>query len=173
MKKLFILFVFAFAAYLGAQQMSVSAGAQVALPMSTLGSVSSLGLGGVAQFEYEMSPIVLTGSSGYLTFLEKSGNGFSASIIPILAGAKHPFGGGLYSQAEVGLHMISQTVTVPNFPPPFGPGGTTSVSTSSTEFGFHGGVGYQMGDLDFAAKYSSYASGWSSVNVSVKYRFGL
>ncbi len=167
MKKLFILFVFAFASYLGAQQMSASAGAQVALPMGNFGNVSSLGLGGVAQFEYEMSPVVLTGSSGYLTFLEKSGNGYSASIIPILAGAKYPFGGGLYAQAEVGLHMISQTVTASFF------GRTVTASSSSTEFGFHGGVGYQMGDLDLGAKYSNYASGFSALAVSVKYRFGL
>jgi hypothetical protein len=164
MKKLIFLFVvLGFASFLSAQQMSVSAGAVVALPMSTLGDASSLGLGGVAQFEYKLDPVVLTGSSGYLNFLGKSGNGFSASIIPIVVGAKYPFGGGLYAQAETGLHMISQTFKVLGY----------SFSSSSTEFGFHGGVGYEMGDLDLGAKYSSYASGWSSVNVSVKYKFGL
>ncbi len=110
-----------------------------------------------------MNPVVLTGSSGYLTFLGKSGNGYSASIIPILAGAKYPFGGGLYAQAEVGMHMISQTVSFLGI----------SASISSTEFGFHGGVGYNLGNLDFSAKYSNYASNFSSVNVSVKYKFGL
>lgn len=68
--------------------------------------------------------------------------------------------------------MISQTVTVHNLPPPFGSGGTSNFSFSITEFGFHDGVGYQMGDLDLVAKYLNYAPFMSSVNVSVKYRFG-
>ncbi|MGB9663966.1 MAG: hypothetical protein ACPL25_03445 [Ignavibacteria bacterium] len=175
MKKLLTIVLFLFlTGIVYSQQMSVGAGGSVVLPMGNLSNASSLGLGGTVQFEYQMNPVVLTAESGYLNFLEKSGNGFSAGIIPIIAGAKYPFGGGLYAQAQTGLHMISQSAKIPEIRI----GGTLirpaqTITSSSTEFGFHAGAGYEMGDLDFVAKFSSYASGWSSVNLNVRYKFGL
>jgi len=174
MKKLTLLFVVLFVSFLYSQNMGVKAGAYAALPMSNLGQASSFGVGGSAQFEYKMdNALTLLGTTGYINFLGKSGNGYSASVIPLTAGAKYGFGGGLYALANVGFHMISQTVKLPSYTV----GGVTygggSVSSSSTEFGFSGGVGYEMGDLDFTARFNQYASGWSAVSLTVSYGFSF
>jgi len=148
--------------------MGVKAGAYAALPMSDLGQASSFGVGGSAQFEYKMdNALTLLGTTGYINFLGKSGNGYSASVIPLTAGAKYGFGGGLYALANVGFHMISTTIKILSF----------TFSNSSTEFGFSGGVGYEMGDLDITARFNQYASGsksgFSAVSLTVAYGFSF
>ena len=177
MKKLIVLFVVFFAfSFVNAQKIGV--GAALALPMGSFGDVAGVGFGGGAKFEMPLAPqIVGTASVTYLMFGEKEIAGlakYSYSIIPIFIGAKYLAGGGLYGSVETGINMVSLKSTTQPLNLGFGmviPGGETTVSSS--EFGFALGAGYEMGALDFYAKFHQYASSTASLTVGAYYRFGI
>lgn len=183
MKKLFsVLFVVLFAfTFANAQsKMAVGVGGNLALPMGTFGDVAGMGFGGGASFQYSFSEnIVSTATVTYLMFGEKDLSGigkYSYSIIPIHVGAKYYFGS-FYTSAETGMNLISLTVDIPARTL-FGvtiPG--SSSSTSSSEFGFAVGAGYELpmgkNALDLSVKYQNYASSTAAINVGVAYKFGL
>lgn len=135
-------------------KMTVGVGGYFALPMGTFGDVAGMGFGGGASFEYEVSPgLKATASAQYLMFGKKSIglSEWSYSIIPIHAGAKYSFVGGLFGFVKTGLNLLSL-----NLKSSYG-SVTVESSSSSTEFRYAAGVGYSlpMGDsnLDFSVNF--------------------
>lgn len=174
-KTISILFVVLFAFAINAQsKMSVGVGGNLALPMGSFGDAANMGFGGGAKFEYTLqSNLHLTASAQYLMFGAKDDIvGVEWSIIPILAGAKYYFGQNFYSMAEVGMNLYNTkaTINLPFF-------GKTTVEASGSDFGFAGGVGYELpmgkNALDLSVKYQSYASSTTAINVGVAYKFGF
>lgn len=155
-----------------AQQIKLSVGPEVALPMGTFGDLANIGFGGTLRAEYPVAPnmnLMLT--AGYLMWGGKDILGVKTdySAIPILAGAKYFFAPGIYGMAEVGLHMFSTTLKHPLF---------GEVSGSSSEFGGSAGIGYEAAlsptvGLDLNAKYAFVASDLSYIAARVGVKFGL
>jgi len=101
----------------------------------------------------------------------KNNNGYSVTIIPILAGAKYNVIPNVYVVAQTGLNIISQTIKFPEVKV----GGTVlfperKVTDSKSKFGFAFGAGVGLGSLDLNAKYMIYDSGFNSLNAGVSFK---
>lgn len=164
--------ILVFALYsLSSAQLSVNAGGIVALPMGNFGNASSLGVGVSVNADFSLPAVTATGSTGFHYFMGKNSNGYSATIIPILVGAKYSVVPNVYVLAQTGLNLISQTVKIPEVKV-----GTIvisperEVSSSDSEFGFALGGGVGFGMLDLSVKYMIYASNFNSLNIGVSYK---
>lgn len=158
-------------------KMSVGAGVDILLPMGTMADAYSLGIGGTAQFEYSLTPMLaLTGKAGYLTWSAKSQpSGFSSSYggVPFLVGAKYFFmpEGKLraYGHAELGFMFgsASSSGTIPGY-------GSYSASASSTDFTIVPAFGVEIpagakGAVDISARYFLIlTSGNSMGNIGIR-----
>jgi hypothetical protein len=149
-------------------QMKLGVGVELLLPSGNFGDIAGTGIGGTANFLYQLNnQISLSGTAGYISWGGKSfdvGFGkyeYAYSAIPILVGGRYYFTEGdarVYGSAEIGMYMLSATVTVPSYSL-YGytvAGGESTVSSS--EFTIAPGIGYEMkiGDnmnLDLTAKY--------------------
>jgi hypothetical protein len=166
-----------FAGFTNAQsKITLGVGGSLALPMGTFGDVVSMGFGGLVHGEMGFGTMVGTASVGYLTFGGKDVVGYKSSwsAIPILVGTKYSFAPGFYGSVEAGLNMVTVEATTPEIK--FGsvvvyPSQT--VSTSSTEFGYALGVGYQLAAFDISLKYQTMASSANFIGVNVLYCFGI
>lgn len=160
----------------GQSKLTLGVGGTLALPMGTFGDVVDMGFGGLVKGEMGFGSIIGTASVGYLTFGGKDVVGYKSSwsAIPILVGAKYPFASSFYGSFEAGLNMVTVEATSPEIK-----WGTTvlypaqTVSTSSTEFGYALGVGYQLSAIDIVLKYQTMASSANFIGVNVIYNFGL
>ncbi|MBI5021101.1 MAG: outer membrane beta-barrel protein [Ignavibacteriales bacterium] len=144
-------------------QMKAGVGLELALPMGTFGDFAGTGIGGTANFLYQLNnQISLSGTAGYISWGGKDFGVFSYSYsaIPILVGGRYYFtegDGRVYGSAEIGMYMFSWTFESPTYTVgPYSFGG--EVSETSSEFTIAPGIGYEMkiGDnmnLDLAAKY--------------------
>jgi hypothetical protein len=181
MKKVLVLCVVALlmVGFTNAQtsKIKIGIGATVALPLGSLGDVTSIGFGGVAQGEMELAPqIVGTVTTGYISFSGKSVNGYTMgnwSVVPILVGGKYFFTPMFYGAIQLGLNIVSSSVSASYFNPITGTATTVSASASSTEFGFDFGVGYEMKPFDFLVKYGTFGSGTGNVSLTALYKFSL
>jgi len=182
MKKLFVLFAILFAFnFANAQQMSVGIGANLFLPTGSFGDAVGTGIGGNVKFEYKLQPgINLTGAIGYLTFSAKEADfGWEYSVIPVLVGAKYFFAKGtpVYGTLEAGMNFASVTVKIPTYVI----GGVTygggEVSESGSNFGYVFGAGYELplgkAILDISAKYQTFESEVSGINIGVAYKLPI
>lgn len=117
-------------------RMLLGADFALAIPLGDLGDAAGIGFGGLARFEYVLTPpLNLTVRAGYIHHLEK--NGFTYSTIPVLAGVKFAVADAVYLAAELGFFNNR--------------GSFGSLSSSETDFGATVGAGYRMGDLDLRA----------------------
>lgn len=162
-----------------AQQIKLSVGPEVALPMGAFGDAANIGFGGTVRAEYPVAPnmnLMLT--AGYLMWGGKEFDfGFfkvttDYSAIPILAGAKYFFAPGIYGMAEAGIHMFTFKAETT--------GGlfAGSSSTSESKFGGGVGVGYEAAlsptvGLDLNAKYAFVSGDLSYIGARVGVKFGL
>ena len=149
---------------INAQQgkMHLGAGLELGLPIGDWSDAAGTGIGGTARFEYAFTPkIVGMFTAGYISFGgdEVSGVDFSYSAIPFLPGVKYFFQKGLYGMAELGLHFFSVDIDYPQLSGFGGFFSPQSGSSSSTEFTFSFGGGYEtkVGDniyLDANVKFA-------------------
>jgi len=160
----------------GQSKLTLGIGGSLALPMGTFGDVVSMGFGGLVKGEMGFGSYIGTASVGYLTFGGKDVSGYKSSwsAIPILVGTKYSFASSFYGSVEVGLNMATVESTIPEYKI----GSTVvrpaqTVSTSSTEFGYALGVGYQLSAIDIVLKYQTLASSANFIGVNVIYNFGL
>ena len=121
-------------------QISIGAKAGIALPMGTFGDAFGLGFGGSAIGEYALNENMAVGLNiGYYTFGEKNSSGVTYSVIPILADFKYFFqtkGFMPYVGAGLGMYMGTTKIDFLG----------TSVSSSTSDFGFSPKVGFWMGE---------------------------
>lgn len=113
-----------------------------------------VGIGGLFRYEYlGISPqLNITARLGYIFGLSKDVNGadVSTSELPILAGVKYFFTGytsgkreGFYVAGELGMVYIKAKASFMGM----------SASSSDTKFGLMAGVGYEVSNWDFGARF--------------------
>ncbi len=174
-----IVFTVLFAGFINAQSQWISIGGNLALPIGDWSESANLGFGGTAAYERSFAPnIVGQVYAGYLTFSgEDSGVddfGYSYSMIPIMVGAKYYFqpGKGLYANAQLGVHLLSVDVDVPEQYEGF----FESSSDTETEFGIGIGVGYELpmgkNALDISALFNL-VNDANYIGARVAYKFGF
>ena len=141
-----------------AQDKQLSLGLDLSLPMGDFGDAYSLGVGPAAGFELPVGDnIGITAQLSYQILLVKSDlSDFikSASMVPIQAGVKYYFMDqqeGFYGHGQVGVHMASVKTEDFTFLGVTVPGETTS----STNFSWAIGAGYQMEKFDIGLRYNS------------------
>jgi len=139
----------------------VGVGLVVSLPMGNFGDAANTGFGGTAAFELQLTPqITGVGRIGYISYGTES-NYVSFSSIPLLFGAKYFFmpNSGLYGIGKIGFNFFSTSVETPSFNILGSSYGGGSASTTSTEFTFVIGAGYEIPlnksfMLDFAGAFN-------------------
>ncbi|MBX2981948.1 MAG: outer membrane beta-barrel protein [Flavobacteriales bacterium] len=167
MKKITLgLAAFAFAGGLMAQSNQISLGVDLAMPLGDFGDAYGLGVGPTAGFELpigdnlgvtlQVSYDILMPKSEVKDFIK------SASMLPAQLGLKYYFQDqqeGFYGHAQLGIHSVStksEEITTPGVPALGIPDRVTpSQTTSSTNFSWAIGVGYQLEKLDLGLRYNS------------------
>lgn len=183
MKKfLIVLFVLLFALTVNAQNINLSVGGELAMPMGTFSDAAGIGFGGTVRGEYPINDqLVGIADVGYLMWGGETidlGIGeitTDYSAIPIQVGAKYYFDKGFYALAQVGLHMFTfdatSKITI------FGSTTESSFSTSESKFGAGFGAGYELplggGALDINVKYQLVSDDLSYLGARVAYKFSL
>ena len=164
----------------GKMGIGITAGASIG--MGDFGTAYGTGFGGDGTFMYMVGRnLDVTGSAGYHTW---SKNSASFHTIPVLIGLRYYVGNGKvmpYLAAKAGMYFSSSTVDVPSYTI----GGITvgggSVSASTSDFGFLGGVGvlFPAGrnlDIDVNAGYNLITTSGSStgyIDINGGVRIGL
>lgn len=175
-----ILALFLFVAFttVNAQgKISLSVGPEVAIPMGNFGDLSGIGFGGSVGGELNLADNI-NGfvTVGYLTFGDKdvSNITYSFTAIPIIVGAKYYIGkGGFYTMAETGFHLWTAKVESPGVVVNGVTFGGGSAETTSTEFTYGVGVGYEIGKFDVNAKYIGAGSNLTYIGIRASYKFAL
>lgn len=180
MKKLFfVLFALIVLAGISNAQnkITLSAGANLALPMGSFGDAAGIGFGATIGGDYIINEkLVGTATVGYIMWggqeidlgLGKITTDFSA--IPVLVGAKYYLNKGFYGHGQLGFHLFSTTAkSTFTF---FGNTTESEATGSSSEFTIGVGAGYEMGSLDLSAGYYI-ISNTNYVGARVAYRFSL
>jgi hypothetical protein len=141
----------------------ISVGAEGDFFISNLNSAYGVGFGGNVKGMFGVGTAgQVTLTAGYSSFGGKSGTVFSNqtfSMIPILAGYRQNFKGGLYLEPQAGV-----TINTTHFN-----GGTFS----ETEFGAGLNVGYATNGFDVSARYFSEGDVFGMFAVRVAYNFSL
>jgi hypothetical protein len=146
----------------------ISAGLELGLPLGDFGDGSNLGFGASARYDGAIKEkLAWTATIGYLSYGLKSSSGASGhtSMIPIMGGIKYYFSednSGFYGGADIGFVPITVSVDVPGF---------GSASASETRFGFSPGLGYRLGQLDFAVRYNL-ISDFNTIGIRAAFVFG-
>jgi hypothetical protein len=175
MKKLFLaVAVVALVALLAApsfaQKMAVSVGGDVLLPMGTFGDAYSIGFGGSARGQYNITPMFSAGlTAGYYTWTAKDvAAGLvkpTFSGVPVRVFGKYYFmpegKARVYGIAELGLFFWSSkvTVTLPFF-------GTITSDATGSDFNYAPGIGVELPagkvTVDVSARYDGIATSGNS-----------
>lgn len=182
-KSLIVLFALFIAVSVNAQNINLSVGGELSMPMGTFGDAAGIGFGGTVRGEYPINDqIVGIADVGYLMWggetIDLGGLGeitTDYSAIPILVGAKYYFDKGFYAIAQVGLHMFTFEATSKiTF---LGSTTESSASVSESKFGAGVGAGYELplggGALDINVKYQMVADDLSYLGARVAYKFSL
>lgn len=155
----------AFAGGMMAQDNQLSFGLDLALPMGDFGDVASLGIGPNVGFEVpvgdnlgvtiQVGYDILTPNSDVKDFVK------SMSMIPAQVGLKYYFMDqqeGFYGHGQLGIHSMSSTseeYTIPGVPGFSTATTVPSETSSSTNFSWAIGAGYQMEKLDIGLRFNS------------------
>jgi hypothetical protein len=176
-----ILLAVLFTGFINAQSQGISIGANLALPIGDWSNSSSVGFGGTATYERSFTPnVVGQVYSGYIMMGGKDfeGGSYSSALIPIMVGAKYFFQPGLkgfYGNALIGVTMYSFSASYDD-PEVQAYWDLYSPSTTSTEFSFGIGAGYEipMGKnaVDLNAHFML-VSDANYIGARIAYRFGL
>ncbi|MFT4662273.1 MAG: hypothetical protein ACI9AT_000898 [Ulvibacter sp.] len=146
-----------------AQDLMISAGVDLVMPLGDFGDFASFGAGIAVGAEYGISDnIGLTVQTGYDLLFVDSEIDFikSMSIIPAQAGLKYYFdevGSGVYAHGQVGIHSMS--ITAEDVA-----GGETE-SDSNLSFAIGGGI-FVNENLDLGLRFNIITSGEDGVDAS-------
>ena len=151
----------------GQSGIKVGVGGVVGLPIGTFGDVVGMGFGAAVVGEYKVADnIIGTFTTGYLMFsgeeLDIYGTTLTLpdwNIIPLMVGAKYYFAPNMYGTVQLGMNMISLSVS--------------GASSSSTEFGYAIGAGYEISDIDLLVKYGSFMTDANYLGLTAVYKFSL
>jgi len=138
MKKTYLLFAFILIASTSilAQQQGISIGGNVLFPVGDWSDIASTGFGGSATYEHPLGNNVAgVLYSGY-TYFDGATEGFSWTIIPLVAGAKYylTYNKDWYLAALIGANFITaESSTV-----------LGDISESTTEFAANANFGYEI-----------------------------
>jgi len=147
-----------------ASKMSLSAGADVLLPMGSFSDANSIGFGGSVRFQYNLTPMAaIGGETGYFVWGGKDFEGVSGPSfkgLPLRAFGKYYFmpegKTRFYGMAELGLFFGSSGDVSVNIP---GYGTVTGGGGSTTGFNFCPVVGVEI----------PVSGGKNAVDISVRY----
>lgn len=133
---------------------SLGGDAALVIPVGDWADATGVMVGPLVRFEYALSPqLVLTARAGYLYGLRKSTTigaakaKYGISDIPLWGGVDYYLAEsaqGLYLAGEAGLNLLSFSAELEG-DPLFG---STTNSSSETDWGVTAGAGYRMGELD-------------------------
>ena len=183
MKKIFVIILLvagiAFTSNAQTKNMAVGADFVLSIPIGGLSDVANVGFGGLGSFEYALMPqLVGIGQIGYISYGTKS-DVASVHTIPIVVGAKYFFtpGVGFYGISQLGLAIFSSSVDLPTFSY-FGYTVGGSTSTSSAEFSFAVGAGYEMPvspqvNLDFSALFNLITGNANNIQIRAGAKYAL
>jgi hypothetical protein len=145
-----------------------SGGLELGVPIGDFSKGANVGFGASVRYDKEIKEqLNWTASIGYLSYGLKGSSGVTGhtSMIPIMAGIKYYFSeanSGFYGGADIGFVPITVSVDVSGF---------GSSSASETRFAFAPGVGYRMGQFDFAARFNI-ISDFNAFGIRAAYVFG-
>ncbi|TKK67691.1 porin family protein [Ilyomonas limi] len=151
MKKIFLAIVLIAAVTVGANAQKgtkqISAGVELGLPAGAFGDAAKVGFGvnGKAIFGITDNGAI-TATTGFSNFGYKYYSSSNVSIIPILGGYRHDFGGsvkGLYAEPQIGAGIYMSK---------FGTGSYKS-KDSEVNFTWALGGGYVYDNFDFGLRY--------------------
>jgi len=156
-------------------KMSLGGGLVVSLPMGDFGESANTGFGATAVFELSLMPqLVGVANIGYISY-GTDVDEVSFSTVPLLFGVKYFFvpGVGFYGIGQLGFNFFSASVDIPDI----GGFGGGSVSTTSTEFTFVIGAGYELPvgsniSLDFNGTFNL-ISDFNNIQLWAGAKFGL
>ena len=183
MKKIFVTVLLvagiAFTSNAQTKKMAVGADFVVSIPIGGLSDGANVGFGGLGSFEYALMPqLVGIGQVGYISYGTKSAN-LSFHTIPIVVGAKYFFtpGVGFYGISQLGIAIFSSSVEIPISYFGYTVGGG-SASSSSAEFSFAVGAGYEMPvspqvDLDFSALFNLITGDANNIQIRAGAKYAL
>ena len=173
MKKqvLFTAFSFLFAVSVMAQDgfHTIGVGAEIALPIGNFSDAYNIGFGVTGKVFYGLNENAdITGTLGYLHFGMEEAQSINGhiSMIPIMFGYRHDFGG-FYAEPQLGLVALRSKVDSIDFG--FGSFGG---SHSDTKFSLSLGGGYAMGDWDFGLRYQL-VDNFNFLGLRVGYNFSI
>lgn len=151
---------------------TISAGAEVALPIGNFGEAYGIGFGATGKAFYGITEQGdITGTLGYIHFgMKNKSESVSGSMgmIPIMFGYRHDFGG-LYGEPQIGLMMVKSKVSMDDMG--FGLSGLSgSASTTKVSFGLGGG--YVFGDWDLGLRFQL-VDNLNFLGVRIGYNFAL
>jgi opacity protein-like surface antigen len=184
MKKIFVTILLlagvAFTSNAQTKNMAVGADFVVSIPIGGLSDGANVGFGGLGSFEYAFMPqLVGIGQVGYISYGTKSAN-LSFHTIPIVVGAKYFFtpGVGFYGISQLGLAIFSSSVEIPTVSYFGYTVGGGSASSSSAEFSFAVGAGYEMPvspqvDLDFSALFNLITGDANNIQIRAGAKYAL
>lgn len=151
---------------------TISAGAEVALPIGDFGEIYSIGFGATGKAFYGITDQGdITGTLGYIHFGMKNKSEFmsgSMGMVPIMFGYHHDFGG-LYGEPQIGLMVVKSKVEMGDMG--FGVSGLSG-SASSTKVSFGLGGGYMFGDWDLGARFQI-VDNLNFLGIRIGYNFSL
>jgi hypothetical protein len=140
----------------------ISIGVDGGLPLGDFKQSHKFGVGGTVKFAHNFDEnIALTLTSGYLSFPGKDlgfGLKFPAQgIIPIKAGARYTFPGGVYAEPQLGVSILN--------------------NDGGSAFTYAGNLGYTMTPgIDVSARYEGMSKNGSSIGFigfRLAYSFGF
>lgn len=149
----------------GKGETMMSVGAEVGLPIGSLGDINGIGFGASVKAAFPVSADgAITGSAGYMTFSGKTISILGISVknsalgmIPIKAGYRHMLGGGFNVEPQVGYTLFSG-------------------SGSGGGFTYAANVGYMINNQwDLSARYEGISNNGSVsfIGARVGYNFSL
>jgi len=148
--------------YAQAQSGRLSIGFEAAQPTGDLGDAVSTGYGGSLRYEFPMGDRLGLGlTAGYITFGGED-DGPDWAMIPVQAFLKFYLSenqGGLYGQADVGMHNTSIDI---------------EGSDGSTNFSYAFGLGFHMSKLDLGVRWQQVQEdqSYSYVGLRIAFVFG-
>lgn len=124
---------------------SLNIGVELASPVGDFSETNKLGVGGSLKLAVPVaSDLALTGSVGYLSFTGKDqtiGKSPAVNMIPLKAGVRFRFPGGLYFEPQLGYTNFK----------------LKDAASSNGAFTYAANAGFLISKLDVGARYEAYS----------------
>jgi hypothetical protein len=149
----------------GKNQIGIAA--EAGLPIGDFADSYKTGIGAALKGLYGVGQSgQITFTTGYMGFKHKDIDNTSATIIPLLAGYRHNFAGGIYVEPQLGYGIYGSKVEVMD----------EDVTESEGAFTYAIGIGFAASGFDAGVRYqgaSKDGTNTSLIGVRVGYNFTL